>query len=54
MPLFGLIADASGVLAAMRILAVLPLAAAVVGLLLPRQGARRQELQPAGAGAARG
>ena len=54
MPLFGLIADASGVLQAMRILAVLPLAAAVVGLLLPRQGTGRPELQPAGAGAARG
>ena len=54
MPLFGLIADGSGVLQAMRILAVLPLAASVVGLLLPRQGAGRPELQPAGAGAARG
>ena len=54
MPLFGLIADASGVTAVMRIMALLPLAAAVLGVFLPRQAARRQTLRPAGAGAARG
>ena len=54
MPLFGLIADASGLLTVMRILAVLPLAAAVIGLLLPRYALQRPELRPAGAEAARG
>ena len=54
MPLFGLMADAAGVTAVMRVMALLPLAAAVLGLLLPRQSAPRRELRPAGAGAVRG
>lgn len=54
MPLFGLIADASGMLAAMRILAVLPLAAALLGFLLPKQGTSHSDLKPAGMRGAHG
>ena len=51
MPVFGLIADASGMLTAMRILAVLPLVAAALALLLPKSGSPRSGLQAAGTGA---
>ena len=54
MPLFGLMADAAGVAAVMRIMALLPLGAAVLGLLLPRQAARGGRLRPAGAESRRG
>jgi len=54
MPLFGLMADISGVQSVMRIMALLPLGAAVIGFWLPRRVVQSEIMQPTGPEATHG